>query len=265
MVTLSLCSNLGGNDPEKLYQATLRILGLDERKGKCSGTRFSWEFWVNVTWFFALSCSSVSWQSCSWPLKLMMSQAVKGRLRMVGHLFQNYDTIYVRLFPTYTCNHSCYTIYVRFFGHVYLRSFRFVGFLFPTMWPFSYKRAHICAQKSPYISVTNKHVVYGVQRKSSYKRHRIIPSAKKPLHVRWSWKATLVWIKHGRNGRVNFEQGLVLIHCPHSSGGCWLPDNGFVGIRGLSLERLCTLFHKCWPKQRSIQLEISVRQAKHDS
>ena len=34
---------------------------------------------------------------------------------MVGHLFQNYDTIYVRFFPTYTCNHSCHTIYVRFF------------------------------------------------------------------------------------------------------------------------------------------------------
>ena len=28
------------------------------------------------------------------------------------------------VFPTYTCNHSCYTIYVRaFFCHVYLRSF----------------------------------------------------------------------------------------------------------------------------------------------
>ena len=40
---------------------------------------------------------------------------------MVGHLFQNYDTIYVRFFPTYTCNHSCYTIYVPFFCHVYLR------------------------------------------------------------------------------------------------------------------------------------------------
>ena len=34
-------------------------------------------------------------------------------------------------------------------------------------------------------------------RKSSYKRHRIIPSAKKNLHVRWSWKVTSVWIKHG--------------------------------------------------------------------
>ena len=102
-------------------------------------------------------------------------------------------------------------------------------------------------------------------RKSSYKRQRIIPSAKKLLHVRWSWKVTSVWIQRGRNGRVYLEQGLVLIHCPHSSGGCWLPDNGFVGIRGLSLERLCTPFHECWPKQRSIQLEMSVWQAKHDS
>ena len=36
-------------------------------------------------------------------------------ISMIGHLFQNYDTIYVRFLPTYTCNHSCYTIYVRFF------------------------------------------------------------------------------------------------------------------------------------------------------
>ena len=92
------------------------------------------------------------------------------------------------------------------------------------IWPVSYKRVYICAQKSPHICVTNKHVVHGVTESGRiYKRHRIIPSAKKPLHV----------------------QDLVLIHCPHSSGGCWLPDNGFVGIRGLSLERLCTLFHKC--------------------
>ena len=50
---------------------------------------------------------------------------------MVGHLFQNYDTIYVRFFPTYSCNHSCYTIYVRCFCHVYLRSFLLCGVFIP--------------------------------------------------------------------------------------------------------------------------------------
>ena len=126
-----------------------------------------------------------------------------GLVTMVGHLFQNYDTIYVRFFPTYTCNHSCYTIYVRFFATYTCVLSCFVGFLFPSIWPFSNKRAYICAQKSPYICVAIKHVVYGVHRKPSYKRHRIIPSAKKLLHVRyrWSWKVTSVLIKHGRNGR----------------------------------------------------------------
>ena len=82
-------------------------------------------------------------------------------------------------------------------------------------------------------------------RKSSCKRHRIIPSAKNPLCT-MKLKSNLSLNQAWPNDRtVNFEQGLILIHCPHSSGGCWLPDNGFVGIRGLSLERLCTLFHEC--------------------
>ena len=143
---------------------------------------------------------------------------------------------------------------------------------FPTLWGFYSQvydhfltNAHIYAHKKAHIYAFQTSMCIWGHRKSSYKRHRIILFSKKLLHVRWSWKVTSVWIKHGRNGRVNFEQDLVLIHCPHSSGGCWLPDNGFVGIRGLSLERLCTLFHKCWPKQRSIQLEMSVWQAKHDS
>ena len=51
---------------------------------------------------------------------------------IVGHLFQNYHAIYVRFFPTYTCNHSCYTIYIRaFFCHVYLRSFLLCGVFIP--------------------------------------------------------------------------------------------------------------------------------------
>ena len=65
-------------------------------------------------------------------------------------------------FPTYTCNLSCYTIYVRFFATYTCVLSCFVGFLFPSIWPFCYRRAYICVQKIPYICVTNKHVVYGV-------------------------------------------------------------------------------------------------------
>ena len=73
---------------------------------------------------------------------------------MVGHLFQNYDTIYVRFFPTYTCTHSCYTIYIRaFFCHVYLRSFllclvfipKYMTIFLQTPIYMSTKKAHIYA------------------------------------------------------------------------------------------------------------------------
>ena len=149
---------------------------------------------------------------------------------MVGHLFQNYDTIYVRFFPTYTCNHSRYTIYVRFFCHVYLRSFLLcrvcMTIFLQTRIYMHYKQAGVCG-------ATESRRIRGTE---------LYRKQKKTLHVRWSWKVTTVWIKHSRNGRVNFEQGLVLIHCPRSSGCCWLPGNGFVGIRGLSLERLVRYF-----------------------
>ena len=139
---------------------------------------------------------------------------------------------------------------------------------FPALWGFYSQvydhyltNAHVYARKKAiYMRYKQAYGIWG-HRKSSYKRHQINTVCKKTLHVRWSWKVTSVWIC---NSRVNFEQGLVLIYCPHTSGGCWLSDNGFFGSLGLSVERLCTLFHKCWPKQRLIQLEINVRQAKHD-
>ena len=75
-----------------------------------------------------------------------------GLVTMVGHLFQNYDTIYVRFFPTYTCNLSRYTIYVRFFCHVYLRSFLLCGVFIPKDMTiflqtriYAHKKAHIYA------------------------------------------------------------------------------------------------------------------------
>ena len=105
-------------------------------------------------------------------------------------------------------------------------------------------RIYMCTKK--FIFVTNKHVVsvvYGVKesrrvRGTELYRQQKTPSCTMKLesnfNLNQAWPlSSNVWI------------GLVLIHCPHSSGGCWLPDNGFVGIRGLSLERLCTLFHEC--------------------
>ena len=84
----------------------------------------------------------------------------------------------LRFFPTDTCNHSCYTIYVRFVATYTCVLSCFVGFLFSSIWPFSYKRTYICAQKSPYICVLQTSMCIWGHRKSSYKRHRIIPSAK---------------------------------------------------------------------------------------
>ena len=76
------------------------------------------------------------------------------------------------------------------FSHVYLQSFllhdiraffvTYTCFLFPSIWPFSYKRAYICAPKSPYMRYKQACGICG-HRKSSYRKHRIIPSAKNPF------------------------------------------------------------------------------------
>ena len=100
---------------------------------------------------------------------------------MVGHLFQNYDTIYVRFFPTYTCNHSSYTIYVRFFCSVYLRSFLLCGVFIPKyMTIFLQTRIYMRTKKPIYMRYKQACGICGF-RKSWYKRHRIIPSAKNPF------------------------------------------------------------------------------------
>ena len=52
----------------------------------------------------------------------------------------------MQLFPTYTCNHSCYTIYVRFFATYTCVLPCFVGFLFPS--------TTIFLQKSPYSPIS---------------------------------------------------------------------------------------------------------------
>ena len=162
------------------------------------------------------------------------------------------------------------------FPHVYFQSFLlhdiraffchcvlscFVGFLFPsiimTIFVQTRQKKSICMRykQACVYGVTESRRIIGTELYRQQKTHSCTMEVKSNFSLNQAW---LQW-------RVNFKQGLVLIHCPHSSGGCWLPDNGFVGIRGLSLERLCTLFHECLPKQRSIQLEMSIWQAKHDS
>ena len=74
---------------------------------------------------------------------------------MVGHLFQNYDTIYVQVFSYVYLQTSLLHDIRAFSCHVYLR-------FIPKYMTIFLQRAYICAQKCPYICVTNKHVVYAV-------------------------------------------------------------------------------------------------------
>ena len=80
----------------KVFRKAFRILGLGERKGRWVVEQdFHGNFEVSVTWFFAFFSGVLDWivlnlvwfersphsahvsvQSCPWPLKLMMSQAV---------------------------------------------------------------------------------------------------------------------------------------------------------------------------------------------
>ena len=92
---------------------------------------------------------------------------------MVGHLFQNYDTIYVWFFPTYLQSFLLHDIRV-FFCHLYLR------FIPKYMTIFLQTRIYMRTKKPIYMCYKQACGICG-RRKSSYKRHRIIPSAKNPF------------------------------------------------------------------------------------
>ena len=125
-----------------------------------------------------------------------------GLVTMVGHLFQNYDTIYVRFFPTYTCNHSRYTIYVRFLSTYTCVLSCFVGF-YSQVYDHFLTNAHIYAHKKAHIYALQTSMWYMGFTESRRIRGTDIyyTVSKKLLHVRWSWKVTSVWIKQGRNSR----------------------------------------------------------------
>ena len=82
---------------------------------------------------------------------------------MVGYLFQNYDTIYVRFLATYTCDLSI-----------------FVGFL-PKYVTIFFSNAHIYAhKKSPYIRYKQA-CVYGVTESRRIRGTKIYRQQKKLL------------------------------------------------------------------------------------
>ena len=82
---------------------------------------------------------------------------------MVGQLFQNYDTIYVRFFShVYLQSFLLHDIRA-FFGHVYLRSFLLCGVFIPKYMTIFLQTLIYMRTKNPYICVANKHVVYGVR------------------------------------------------------------------------------------------------------
>ena len=83
---------------------------------------------------------------------------------MVGHLFQNYDTIYVRFFPTYTAIIPA-TRYTRVFLPRLLAFSPALWDVYSQVYDHFLTNAHIYAhRKSPYICVTKKHVYVGSQK-----------------------------------------------------------------------------------------------------
>ena len=95
---------------------------------------------------------------------------------------------------------------------------------------YAHQKAHIYAlQTSMCIWVTESRRITGTE----LYRQQKTPSCTMKLKSMAAMAALI-------SRRVRF-----LFIAPNSSSGCWLPDNGFVGIRGLSLERLCTLSHEC--------------------
>ena len=104
-----------------------------------------------------------------------------GDKTMVGHLFQNYDTIYVRFFShVYLQSFLLHDIRA-FFCHVYLRSFLLCGVFIPKyMTIFLQTRIYMRTKKPIYMRYKQACGICG-HRKSSYKGHRIIPSVKTPF------------------------------------------------------------------------------------
>ena len=113
-----------------------------------------------------------------------------GDKTMVGHLFQNYDTIYLRFFShVYLQSFLLHDIRA-FFCHVDLRSFLLCGF----------KRAYICAQ-THILGVTNKHVVYAVTESRRIRSTELYRQPKTPsctMELKGNFGLNRSWLQWSR-------------------------------------------------------------------
>ena len=119
---------------------------------------------------------------------------------------------------------------IRQYCQVYLRSFLLCGVFIPKyMTIFLQTRIYMhtkkCYKQWCAYGVTESHRIRGTE---SYCQPKT-PSCTMKLKSNFSLnQARPQWLCY-------FRTRFGLIHCPHRSGGCWLPDNGFLGIRGFLL------------------------------
>ena len=161
----------------------------------------------------------------------------------------------MRFFPTYTCNHSCYTIYVRFFATYTCVLSCFVGFLFPSIWPFSYKRAYICAQKkfiylrykqACVYRVTESPRIRGTELYRQQKTSSCTMELKSNFSLNQEWPQSRNTVRKGGKYR-NTASKIVKIPIPHilitfiiSSAYLWLlPSRAFNYLRHLCIRCPC--------------------------
>ena len=106
-----------------------------------------------------------------------------------------WSAICFKIMTRYTCdtfcNHSLLHDIRAFFCHVYLRSFLLCG----------YKRAYICPQKSPYICVRNKHVVYAVTESRRIRSTELYRQPKTPsctMELKGNFGLNQSWLQWSR-------------------------------------------------------------------
>ena len=87
-------------EQENFLRGVFTSLNNNQKERHCSKVTLvmNWERWKKIASQFTI-------------MQMMTAYLWSWLLTVVGHLFQNYDTIYMRFFPMCTCNHSCYTIY----------------------------------------------------------------------------------------------------------------------------------------------------------